>query len=51
VEVLPVRRASRTGYVVMGVDADAAGRSIGSGLLAAADQEARRRACGGLSSR
>jgi RimJ/RimL family protein N-acetyltransferase len=43
VEVLPVRRASRTGYVVMGVDADAAGRGIGSGLLAAADQQARHR--------
>lgn len=43
VEVLPARRASRTGYVVMGVDADAAGRGIGSGLLAAADQQARHR--------
>jgi ribosomal protein S18 acetylase RimI-like enzyme len=43
VEVLPFRRASRTGYVVMGVDTDAAGSGIGSGLLAAAAQEAGRR--------
>ena len=43
VKVLPARRASRTGYVVMGVDADAAGHGIGSGLLGGADQEARHR--------
>jgi ribosomal protein S18 acetylase RimI-like enzyme len=43
VAVLPFRRASRTGSVVMGVDTDAAGRGIGSGMLTAAAQEARRR--------
>ncbi|MGY1604336.1 N-acetyltransferase family protein [Geodermatophilus sp. SYSU D00815] len=43
VEVLPYRRAARTGYVVLGVDAPAAGRGVGRGLLAAAGSEARRR--------
>jgi ribosomal protein S18 acetylase RimI-like enzyme len=43
VEVSPFRRANRTGYVVMAVDADAAGRGIGGGLLTAADQQARHR--------
>ena len=43
VEVLPFRRASRCGYVVMGVDAAAAGRGIGTGLLTTAATEARRR--------
>ena len=42
-EVLPYRRASRTGYLVLGVDADFAGRGIGAALLAAAADEARRR--------
>jgi GNAT superfamily N-acetyltransferase len=43
VEVLPFRRASRCGYVVMGVDVAAAGRGIGSSLLTTAATEARRR--------
>lgn len=43
VEVLPYHRASRTGYVVMGVDAAAAGQGIGRALLAEAIAEARRR--------
>ena len=42
-EVLPFRRAGQTGYLVLGVDADAAGRGIGAALLAAAADEARRR--------
>jgi ribosomal protein S18 acetylase RimI-like enzyme len=40
VEVLPFRRARHTGYLVIGVDAAAAGRGIGRGLLAAAEREA-----------
>ncbi len=32
-EVLPFRRARRTGYLVLGVDADFAGRGIGAALL------------------
>jgi ribosomal protein S18 acetylase RimI-like enzyme len=43
VEVLPFRRARQTGYLVIGVDAAAAGRGIGRNLLAAAEQEARGR--------
>jgi len=39
VEVPPFRRAGQTGHVVIGVDAAAAGRSIGRGMLAAAEQE------------
>jgi ribosomal protein S18 acetylase RimI-like enzyme len=42
-EVLPFRRARHTGYLVLGVDADAAGRGIGGGLLAEAAEEAERR--------
>jgi phosphonate dehydrogenase len=45
VDVLPFRRASHNGYVVMGVDAGAAGHGIEGGLLAAADREA---GCRGL---
>jgi len=48
VDVLPVRRARRTGYLVLGVDAAAAGRGIGRGLLAAAGDEAARRGLGRL---
>jgi ribosomal protein S18 acetylase RimI-like enzyme len=40
VEVLPFRRARRTGYLVLGVDAAAAGRGLGRSLLAAAEHEA-----------
>jgi ribosomal protein S18 acetylase RimI-like enzyme len=40
VEVLPFRRARSTGYLVLGVDAAAAGRGIGRSLLAAAGHEA-----------
>jgi RimJ/RimL family protein N-acetyltransferase len=43
VEVLPFRRARRTGYVAMGVDAAAAGRGIGHDLLAVAEREAQGR--------
>ena len=43
VDVLPYRRASRTGYLVMGVDAATTGRGIGRALLTAALAEARRR--------
>jgi ribosomal protein S18 acetylase RimI-like enzyme len=43
VEVAPFRRARGTGYVVMGVDAEAAGRGIGAALLAAAAGEGRLR--------
>jgi RimJ/RimL family protein N-acetyltransferase len=42
-EVLPFRRARHTGYLVVGVDADATGRGIGGGLLAEAGEEAERR--------
>jgi RimJ/RimL family protein N-acetyltransferase len=42
-EVLPFRRARRTGYLVMGVDAAAAGRGIGAALLAEATAEGARR--------
>ncbi len=40
VEVLPFRRARRTGYLVIGVDTTASGRGIGRSLLAAAEHEA-----------
>lgn len=40
VEVLPFRRARHTGYLVIGVDAAAAGRGVGRDLLAAAEREA-----------
>jgi RimJ/RimL family protein N-acetyltransferase len=43
VEVPPFRRARHTGYLVVGVDAAAAGRGIGTALLAAAAGEAQRR--------
>jgi ribosomal protein S18 acetylase RimI-like enzyme len=43
VVMLPFRRASGCGYVVMGVDVAAAGRGIGRELLAAAGREARGR--------
>jgi ribosomal protein S18 acetylase RimI-like enzyme len=43
VEVAPFRRAGRTGYLVMGVDATAAGRGLGAALLAAAAGEGWRR--------
>jgi len=43
VDVLPARRARRTGYLVLGVDAAAAGRGIGRSLLTAAADEAARR--------
>jgi ribosomal protein S18 acetylase RimI-like enzyme len=42
-EVLPFRRARRTGYLVLGVDADFAGRGIGAALLATAVDEAQLR--------
>jgi RimJ/RimL family protein N-acetyltransferase len=42
-EVLPYRRARHTGYLVAGVDADAAGRGIGACLLTTSVEEARRR--------
>ena len=48
VEVPPFRRASRCGYLVMGVDMAAAGHGIGGGLLAAAAREARGRGLGRL---
>jgi ribosomal protein S18 acetylase RimI-like enzyme len=40
VEVLPYRRAAATGYVVIGVDAVASGRGVGSALLTAAREQA-----------
>jgi ribosomal protein S18 acetylase RimI-like enzyme len=40
VEVLAFRRARHCGYVVIGVDAAAAGRGLGRDLLAAAEREA-----------
>ena len=40
VEVPPFRRARHAGYLVIGVDAAAAGRGIGHDLLAAAEREA-----------
>jgi ribosomal protein S18 acetylase RimI-like enzyme len=43
VDVLPFRRASGCGHVVIGVDAAAVGRGVGRELLAAAEREARRR--------
>jgi RimJ/RimL family protein N-acetyltransferase len=43
VEVLPFRRARQTGYLVIGVDAAAAGRGVGGDLLVAAAREARDR--------
>lgn len=43
VEVLPLRRARRCGYVVMGVDAAAAGHGLGMALLTAAATHAQRR--------
>jgi ribosomal protein S18 acetylase RimI-like enzyme len=43
VEVAPFRRAQHVGYVVLGVDADFAGRGLGRGMLAAATSEAQRR--------
>jgi RimJ/RimL family protein N-acetyltransferase len=42
-EVLPYRRVSHAGYVVIGVDAAASGRGIGRTLLSEATAEARRR--------
>jgi ribosomal protein S18 acetylase RimI-like enzyme len=39
VEVLPYRRAARTGYVVLGVDAAVQGRGLGRSLLVAAVTE------------
>jgi RimJ/RimL family protein N-acetyltransferase len=42
-EVLPFRRARRTGYLVLGVDADFAGRGSGAALLATAADEAQLR--------
>lgn len=41
VEVLPYRRARHVGYVVLGVDAEAAGRGLGGRLLEAAASHAR----------
>jgi ribosomal protein S18 acetylase RimI-like enzyme len=43
VSTAPFRRARLTGYLVIGVDAAAAGQGIGQNLLAAAETEARRR--------
>ncbi|HEV2374171.1 MAG TPA: GNAT family N-acetyltransferase [Streptosporangiaceae bacterium] len=43
VQVLPLRRARHSGHLVIGVDADAAGRGIGHDLLATAEREARGR--------
>jgi ribosomal protein S18 acetylase RimI-like enzyme len=43
VQVLPYRRAQHTGYLVIGVDAAAAGRGIGTALLAEAAAEAIKR--------
>jgi ribosomal protein S18 acetylase RimI-like enzyme len=43
VEVMPYRRARKTGYVVLGVDSQAKGRGIGTSLLAAAEEEGSRR--------
>jgi ribosomal protein S18 acetylase RimI-like enzyme len=40
VEVLPFRRVRHSGYLVIGVDAAAAGRGLGRDLLAAAEREA-----------
>jgi RimJ/RimL family protein N-acetyltransferase len=48
VEVLVYRRARCTGYLVIGVDAAAAGRGIGAGLLSAGVAEAVRRGLGRL---
>jgi ribosomal protein S18 acetylase RimI-like enzyme len=42
-EVLPFRRSRRTAYLVLGVDADFAGRGIGAALLATAADEAQLR--------
>lgn len=44
VEVLPYRRARHVGYLVLGVDAAAAGRGLGHALLSAAIEECRKRA-------
>ena len=49
VEVLPFRRARHSGYLVIGVDAAAAGRGLGRDLLAAAEREASGRGCTGWS--
>ncbi|WP_084961091.1 GNAT family N-acetyltransferase [Thermoactinospora rubra] len=43
VSALPYARARRTGYVVMGVSAEHAGRGLGRALLQAAVEEARAR--------
>jgi ribosomal protein S18 acetylase RimI-like enzyme len=43
VDVPPYRRARRTGYLVIGVDAATTGRGVGSRLMRAAVQEGRRR--------
>ena len=43
VDVLPFRRAARTGYIVIGVDTGAAGRGIGTALMSEAAAEAGRR--------
>lgn len=43
VEVLPYRRAAGTGYLVLGVDQDAAGRGVGRSLMDLAVMEAARR--------
>jgi ribosomal protein S18 acetylase RimI-like enzyme len=43
VQVLPYRRAQHTGYLVIGVDAAAAGHGIGTALLAEAAAEGTRR--------
>ena len=43
VQVLPYRRARHTGYLVIGVDAAAAGHGIGTALLTEAVAEATRR--------
>ena len=48
VDVLPARRARRTGYLVLGVDAAAVGRGLGRSLLAAAEDEAAQRGLGRL---
>jgi RimJ/RimL family protein N-acetyltransferase len=44
VEVLPYRRARHVGYLVLGVDASAAGRGLGRALISAALDECRARA-------
>ena len=43
VDVAPYHRAAHLGYLVLGVDADAAGRGVGGALTAAAVAEASRR--------